>query len=640
MLIFKFKYYIPLIFIIVLFIITVGCAPAEHEITLKVKPEDAGNVAGEGQFRQGETVEIAAEAKAGYEFQKWVEEGEKITTDDYYTFEADGDRKLEAHFTKVTETVNGIKLECAEVVFDRELPGDVGREVPLRVLPIEEGLLVAYDQLLRLKELSTGEPVWTLDDYEPIVEEGVGVERFAHFYRENEVMVLPMFDYAYDGEKIAEDYERVASLVKLNPATGEVIWSHPLARNTPPLMVFALSLKDGRIIAEGNFDAQVDREAPTHGVHAAALAVHDYAAGELVHARAGYYGEIKTIGDFLFYSHVEYGVEDDPEKMAIFFGKKDLLTGELAWELVEEETIEVAGLTPAGDISWRTPGKLVDSGKLVSLTGLPALPEAVLGKDDSEIAAGTGEDGTLFTARDIGTEDALVELVAADDGQVIESFQVNETVENVEAFLKDGVYYLFTGDPEKEEVSVDAVDAKTGVTYWAEAAHLLQSELPPERAVMMMDRLASEAQALVQLSGRFPLMDPDQVLRFVDPLSGEEEAVFEGIRNVLSCEELIYLVGGEIIKVVCPDELTVIQEQKLADIFFAEKVEAIEIDVWAESGDVAVVGPHEEFAVLCKDDGEMIYRCKHENYHRSALAEEDRVLLNKEGRLMLIGPRR
>ena len=621
---------------------TAGCGPAEHEITLEVKPEEAGGVAGEGRFSQGEVVEIAAEAKEGYEFQKWVEDGEEITTDHYYTFEADGDRKLEAHFKKVTETVNGVKLECAEVVFDRELPEEVGREVPLRAFPVEEGLLVAYDQTLRLKDPATGEPVWILENYEPILAEGVDVgplPRFAPFYRENEAIVLPMFDYVYDGDKIADDYDRVASLVKLNPAAGEVIWSHPLARNTPPLMVSELSLKDESIIAEGNFDVQVDREVPAYGVHAAALAVHDYATGDLVYAHAGYYGDTKTIDDYLFYSHVEYGVEDDPEKMAIYFGKKDLLTGELAWELDKEETVEVVGLTPAGEISWRMPGKLLDSGKLVSLTGLPQLPEAVLVEGSNEVAAGAGENKALLTARGIGTADSLVELVDAADGSVIESSSLAETAENVEAFMEEGIYYLFTGDPEKELVTVESLDAKTGEIYWTKEAHILQSELPPERAVMMMGRLVSEAEALVRLSGYFPVMDYDQVLRFIDPLSGEDEAVFEGIRNVLSCEEQIYLIGSKNFKVVCPDELTVVREKELAEIFFTEAVEAIEIEIWAESGDAAIIGPPEEFAVFCKENGEMIYRCKHEDYHLSTLVEGDHVLLNREGRLLMIGPR-
>jgi len=633
---------LPVIMVAALVFAAAGCEPAQHEVSLEVKPEDAGEVTGEGMFSEGETVEIAAQAGECYEFVKWVEDGEELTTDKSYQFEADGDRSLEARFTGVTETVNGIEFECAEVVFDRDLDVDIAPGLPLDLLPVEEGILVSYEQDLFLKDEDTGEPIWSLENHSPIVEEGA-VPRFAPVFRENEKMVVPMFDYDYDydDEKFTDEYERVPVLAKLNFATGEITWSHPLARNTPPLMVFELWLKDGHLIAEGNFDTGVDRDVPPSGVHAGSVAAHDYETGALIHAHSGFYGGIEAVDNSLFYSHVEYEPPDngDPEVPEIFFGKKDLLTGEEAWEIREEESDEVIGLSTAGDISWRVPGKIVDSGELISLSGLPVLPEAVLLEDtvSEDDAANTGE--TILTGRGLGTDNAAVELVGVEEGEVIESYPVPEAVENVEAFLYEGYYYLFTGDAAEEEVRIRAVDVVTGETKWTDQLHLLQSELSPERAVMMMDRLYSETEELINLSGHVPVMSPEHNLKFVDPASGEEKAAFDGILNVLFSEDDIYLVGETSFKVVCPDELTVIREKALEEVFFDEEVEAIEIAVRLESEQAAFITAPDQFAVIEKEEGKLFYRCRHEDYVLSGIMEEGRALLHQEGRVILLGPK-
>jgi len=324
----------------------------------------------------------------------------------------------------------------------------------------------------------------------------------------------------------------------------------------------------------------------------------------------------------------------------IFFGKKDLLTGEEAWEIREEESDEVIGLSTAGDISWRVPGKIVDSGELISLSGLPVLPEAVLLEDtvSEDDAANTGE--TILTGRGLGTDNAAVELVGVEEGEVIESYPVPEAVENVEAFLYEGYYYLFTGDAAEEEVRIRAVDVVTGETKWTDQLHLLQSELSPERAVMMMDRLYSETEELINLSGHVPVMSPEHNLKFVDPASGEEKAAFDGILNVLFSEDDIYLVGETSFKVVCPDELTVIREKALEEVFFDEEVEAIKIEVRLESEQAAFIAAPDQFAVIEKGEGKLLYRCRHEDYVLSGIMEKSRALLHQEGRVILLGLKR
>lgn len=78
-----------------------GCA-AEYDIELKVQPEEAGKVSGEGTYEEGEEVILKAEAEEGYEFVSWKEDGKEVSTDADYQFEAEEDRILRAHFREKT----------------------------------------------------------------------------------------------------------------------------------------------------------------------------------------------------------------------------------------------------------------------------------------------------------------------------------------------------------------------------------------------------------------------------------------------------------------------------------------------------------------------------------------------------------
>lgn len=97
-----------------------GCA-AEYEIELKVQPEGAGKVTGEGLYEEGVEVVLEAEAEKGYEFVKWKENGKEISTDASYVLEIEDDKKLTAHFReKTTEEIAeflakaGVSLEEKE----------------------------------------------------------------------------------------------------------------------------------------------------------------------------------------------------------------------------------------------------------------------------------------------------------------------------------------------------------------------------------------------------------------------------------------------------------------------------------------------------------------------------------------------
>ena len=67
-------------------------------ITTSVDPEDGGTVTGAGTFNYGETVTLTAEANPDYRFVNWTENDVVVSEEATYTFEADSDRQLVAHF--------------------------------------------------------------------------------------------------------------------------------------------------------------------------------------------------------------------------------------------------------------------------------------------------------------------------------------------------------------------------------------------------------------------------------------------------------------------------------------------------------------------------------------------------------------
>ena len=115
---------------------TTGCTP-EHEVEVQADPGEAGEIEGEGTYEEGEEVAVEVEPEEGYEFEKWEEDGEKITSDKDYKLEVSDDITLEAQFEKIKHEVS---LEL-----DDEEKGNVsgsgtyeyGEEVTLEAEPEE-----------------------------------------------------------------------------------------------------------------------------------------------------------------------------------------------------------------------------------------------------------------------------------------------------------------------------------------------------------------------------------------------------------------------------------------------------------------------------------------------------------------------
>lgn len=86
-----------------------------YMIDVTVVPEEAGLVEGEGSYYYNDTVTLSANAHYGYEFDHWAENGELLSHENPFTFNAATHHNIEAHFGLATWNV--------EVIID---PPDAG----------------------------------------------------------------------------------------------------------------------------------------------------------------------------------------------------------------------------------------------------------------------------------------------------------------------------------------------------------------------------------------------------------------------------------------------------------------------------------------------------------------------------------
>jgi len=146
---------VTLTLIILAAIFITGCTPEQYEVSLEVNPEGAGIVTGEGNYEEGEKVTVEVEGEDGYEFKKWIEDGEKASSISSYEFEVDEDRKLIAEFERVDQVTMKADVnleEAGTVTGDGVYPK--GEEATLTVEP-REGYKFLYwekDGMMRGRE--------------------------------------------------------------------------------------------------------------------------------------------------------------------------------------------------------------------------------------------------------------------------------------------------------------------------------------------------------------------------------------------------------------------------------------------------------------------------------------------------------
>gem|GEM_PF-5696693 len=78
-----------------------------YNVTAESSNEEAGTVTGGGSFYNGEFCKVTAEAKDGYEFKGWMENGQLISSDAEYRFEVNADHSIIAEFTKKNTSEGG-----------------------------------------------------------------------------------------------------------------------------------------------------------------------------------------------------------------------------------------------------------------------------------------------------------------------------------------------------------------------------------------------------------------------------------------------------------------------------------------------------------------------------------------------------
>ena len=74
----------------------------EYAVVLSANPENGGTVTGSGNYQHGQEVTVTAHANEGYEFVRWTENTETVSTEAEYSFTATGQRVLTAHFQSHT----------------------------------------------------------------------------------------------------------------------------------------------------------------------------------------------------------------------------------------------------------------------------------------------------------------------------------------------------------------------------------------------------------------------------------------------------------------------------------------------------------------------------------------------------------
>lgn len=75
-----------------------SCSQQTFDISAGVEPLNSGTIAGTGSYNYGETAELTATPKTGYEFINWTEGGAEVSTNATYSFTVTENRTLLANF--------------------------------------------------------------------------------------------------------------------------------------------------------------------------------------------------------------------------------------------------------------------------------------------------------------------------------------------------------------------------------------------------------------------------------------------------------------------------------------------------------------------------------------------------------------
>ena len=216
-----------------------GCAPAEYDIEAEANPEEAGEVSGAGTYQENEEVTLKAEPEEGYKFDYWELDGEEVSTEQEYTFNAEEDHLVTAHFSEAKYKVK------AEI--DPEEAGEVtgtgtyrGKEVAVLKAEAEEYYCFDHWTL-------EGEKVSTDETYVLNVESDARLT--AHFsvdnYEDKLTFLLDKAEEALKEEKLEEAGKHLAEAKEL-PGAEEAFYQF---FEGPRSIEHALSiLQEGKVV--------------------------------------------------------------------------------------------------------------------------------------------------------------------------------------------------------------------------------------------------------------------------------------------------------------------------------------------------------------------------------------------------------
>ncbi len=180
------------------------------------------------------------------------------------------------------------------------------------------------------------------------------------------------------------------------------------------------------------------------------------------------------------------------------------------------------------------------------------------------------------------------------------------------------------------EAAVKAIDSVSGEIQWE-----FGTEFAPDRG-----------REVLRTSGHL-LLREDDLVHLVDPRTGEAVSTFEMVSSGLVVYEgdFLYLVDEEYLRAVCPQVLQMVWKTELEDI--VSEASGDDIEIFSDSDAKVLLGSEEEFSVLTKEDGRVLYSCEHDGSAKPLLLEEDKVFLAysperempaREGYMILVGP--
>ncbi|UMZ74313.1 hypothetical protein [Natranaerofaba carboxydovora] len=391
-----------------------------------------------------------------------------------------------------------------------------------------QGLLTYSDDRLFLINFETGEIIWEIEGVHPIVED---------YHIEPEILLMD------DIAVLPLDFGK-PSLVKLEISSGEILWSHPIARNSPLLGIYQLLKTNYKLIAKGNFYGgdDHDSDSPIKGSRGGeGVSVHDYETGELLDAFSVNFGSI-AIGDNVSSNKPIYYSNSEGKYYKV--GKRNI-TGEQKWERSFEKDVSneleldfVTVLGEDGEILWHRKGKLTSKGVSEKTKRLNSLYPGFLIIDRDQKKGGDFGDVSLMIIekksesenknRDYNIGEAKVLFVEKVSGDILSKFEFSNK-DRLDGFILDDKAFIFTQDYQDKVSSIKAVKPGDGEKLWerkTKIEHGISLELKKEIAKNI---------------GYIPSLKEDETIELIDPVTGEGRYSHEGIRTVEVAGEGLFL---------------------------------------------------------------------------------------------------